>query len=197
MPASMAAEGAEWGVRFPFADGAVRDRIELQLRPGETGHDAIQLVNRSETTLSFEIATADAEYSADGVTSALPGEVSAAGLWVAAATSRLQLAPHSERSLEFSVAVPANAEAGRAAAALTVSQLAEHASAGQIPVERTLAVIVHIEVAAEPQLAITETPDAAVGGWALPLVIVVVVILVVLMVCVLLLLSRRQRRSQT
>ncbi len=174
-------EGSDvaWGIRPADGEqGNARDNFRYEAVPGETVHDALRVTNRGAAELELQVYGADGTSSASGQIELEPaGEVpTGVGAWLAPAAPRIVLAPGESIELAFTLAVPADADAGDHVGGIVTSSLAPGEDPA-VAVDRRLASSVVVRVAAE----VRETPSAtgdAMAPWRTAAVLAVLGLLV-------------------
>jgi hypothetical protein len=161
-----------WSVSPADANGAVdgRSRLELQLDPGATGTDHVQIANASTTDQTFEVYGADAVNTADGGYDLLAAGVASvdAGSWVSVDTSTVTVPALSTAMVAVTVAVPAGAAAGDHPAGVVVSR-AKPADGQGVLVDTRVAVRLSVRVSGQlaPALDVRDV-QVSWNGSAVP-----------------------------
>ena len=142
--------------------------FRLSLGPGAERSQSIVVRNPNATATPVDIAPVDATTAAGtGATYGVPGSaVRSTGRWITLTERQVQLAPHAERTIGFTVAVPAGTAPGQYLAALSVSvpTAAPHAAAPTgarqagfamtLRAQRVIAVEVDVPGPAAPALSV-------------------------------------------
>jgi len=130
-------------------DPATRAYFKATVAPGGTYIDAVQVTSASDAPLSLLISPVD------GLTGQTSGAVYAnrdvpikkAGAWVTPSISALNLAPHAQTLVPFTVRVPAGATPGDHLAGIAIENAApQQATAGQFSVKEILRTVIGVEI---------------------------------------------------
>jgi len=159
-PAYAAGSELTWGVAPADGHlGKTRPHFVYTARPGGRIHDALQVVNLSDRTISLRI------YASDGLTTPIGGldllpagtRPTDLGAWIKVARSKVTLAPQQRMRIPFVVHVPANAGPGDHTGGVVTSLVTDRASDG-VRVDRRLGSRVYLRVrgALHPTLRLSD-----------------------------------------
>jgi len=153
--AASAAGNGEWSVTPSAAstNASRRSMFDLDVRPGETVHDAVDVTNTTDRYIRFSLFAADAYNTPNSGAFALrtidaPGSDLAP--WVRLPVSAFLAAPHSRTTIPFTVVVPGDASPGDhvgGIVALNQTPSTVNSGAVQLQVKEAVGVRMYVRVA--------------------------------------------------
>lgn len=148
-------------------------RFEVQVKPGQTLRQVIEIQHIGTQNGTFRIYTNDWEFQRDGSV-AFSNELAEGSCrpWVAVERRDLTITPNTRYRYRFEITAPADAPIGECRFAIMIEgtdPARVEQSGVSIPVGGRIAVIVYASIGgAEPQLDITAMAVATVNGQSLP-----------------------------
>lgn len=148
-------------------------RFEVQVKPGQTLRQVIEIQHIGTQNGTFRIYTNDWEFQRDGSV-AFSNELAEGSCrpWVAIERRDLTITPNTRYRYRFEITAPADAPIGECRFAIMIEgtdPARVEQSGVSIPVGGRIAVIVYASIGgAEPQLDITAMAVATVNGQSLP-----------------------------
>jgi len=130
------------------ADPATRAYFKPIVAAGFSFHDQVVIGNRGDAPVDLLVS------GVDGLTAPTSGAVYAnrqdpvakAGAWLSPAISQIRVAPHSERNVDFTVRVPADASPGDHLAGVAVEDAHPRTSGGGFAVTEVIRAVVGVQV---------------------------------------------------
>jgi hypothetical protein len=172
-----AADNGEWAV-VPTGEGGITSRTSFafDIEPGTTVRDSVKVQNLTEETMRFRVYPADAfNPSTGGISVESPDKpVEDAASWITLATNEVEIPKGHEATIEFTLAVPADATPGDHAAGIAALNLDTETEQGdgsvQVDVQRSVALPMFVRVAGplQPSLAVSDvsvSPDRGALPW--------------------------------
>jgi hypothetical protein len=153
-------------------------RFELEVKPGESHRDVIEITNASGQPAKYHMRTADWTVGVDGSVKFEPDALQPGSCrpWVALEARDITVSPGGKYRFRFDVAPPADAPAGECRFAVLVEggdQRVELSGGPSFPIAARLGVIVYVQVgAAKPALEVVGTKVGPVENQQLPILMV-------------------------
>ncbi len=162
-----------WAQASEFALAVSPPRVELELKPGESSRQVLEITNASAAATTFEIKTADWSLSADNSVTFYdelrPGSCRP---WVAIERRQLTVSGGRPYRFRFELKVPPDAPPGECRFAIMLEgqeQLSEAKNGPAIPFSARLGVIVYAAIGgAAPELSIVGAAVQNVSGQPTP-----------------------------
>lgn len=103
------------GIQPHQGDGETRDWFIYASWPGEAIEDKVDIINFSDEPIEVKIYPVDAEILKDGAFAPKAEDAPRVdvGAWTTLTASELTLPPRQARTLDFTLIIPENAEAGK------------------------------------------------------------------------------------
>ncbi|HXZ49175.1 MAG TPA: hypothetical protein VEG27_09140 [Usitatibacter sp.] len=152
-------------------------RFELQVKPGESHREVIEITNASAQAAKYHVRTADWTLSPDGAVKFVDALMPASCRpWVALEAHDITVSPGGKYRYRFDVAPPAGAAAGECRFAVLIEggeQKVELSGGPSFPIAARLGVIIYVQIgAAAPKLEVVGAKVATVEQQKLPVVLV-------------------------
>lgn len=167
LPLPAAADDVSWTVRTAANDfGSSRTSFSYAVDPGGNAKDAFVIANHGTAPLQLGVYAADGYTTSAGQLDLLTRDQQSAavGAWVHADVDQVTVAPGKEKTVGFSVDVPANASPGDYVGGV-VTTLSSTSSSG-VNVDRRLGIRIGLRVGGEltPALGVEQVSVSWAGG---------------------------------